>query len=118
MGYVQMQKGNLVKAARYYKVAQELEYLDPDALYDFVYTLTELDDYDTAFIYIKKFLSNEIKFLSNAKNNQIKVDLISISAEVLVNVGRTVEAKQFLEKWIKIFDSNQLLKNRAILKQD
>lgn len=115
MGYVQLNKKNFKEATKYYKVAYQYEYLNPVALYDLIYSYTEQDDYASAYHLVKKFLNNQIEFLALAKNDQIKVDLISITAEVLLNHDKDTEAKQLVEKWNKILSSNQLNENLKLL---
>ena len=115
MGYVQLIKKKFKEAAKFYKVAYQYEYLNPDALYDLIYSYTEQDDYASAYNFAKKFLNNQVEFLAEAKNEQIKIDLISITAEVLLNNDRDTEAKKIIEKWNKIFNSDQLSENLKLL---
>ncbi|WP_405315068.1 tetratricopeptide repeat protein [Lactobacillus helveticus] len=115
MGYVQLSKKKFKEAVNYYKVAYQYEYLNPDALYDLIYSYTEQNDYESAYNFVKKFLNNQVEFLAKAKNEQIKVDLISITAEVLLNYDKVTEANKIIKKWNKIFNSDQLSENLRLL---
>lgn len=115
MGYVQLSKKKFKEATKYYKLAYQYEYLNPDALYDLIYSYTEQDDYNSAYKYAEKFLDNQVEFLVLAKNYQLKVDLISIMVEILLNHDKGIEAEKLIKKWNKTLNSDQLSENLNLL---
>lgn len=115
MGFVQLNRKNYKMATKYYKRAYEFEYLEPETLYDLLYSYTEQEDYNSAFNITQDFLNNQVEFLNKAKNNQLKIDLLSIVAEVLVNMDMLSDAIELIRKWNNVFHSDQLSQNLKLI---